>query len=43
MFTLSIWNKEEDLNEYRKSAFFKSTWAKTKILFCDKPEAWSLS
>jgi len=25
------------------SELFKNTWAKTRILFADKPEAWSLS
>jgi heme oxygenase (mycobilin-producing) len=40
-FTLSLWQQEDDLNNYRKSVLFESTWAKTKALFCDKPEAWS--
>jgi heme-degrading monooxygenase HmoA len=42
MFTLSIWDSEEDLNLYRASALFADTWAKTKALFADKPEAWTL-
>lgn len=41
-FTYSIWNSEEDLENYRNSELFKETWAKTKILFSNKPEAWSL-
>lgn len=41
-FTYSIWDNEEALNRYRYSEFFQNTWAKTKILFDDKPEAWSL-
>jgi (4S)-4-hydroxy-5-phosphonooxypentane-2,3-dione isomerase len=41
-FTHSHWNSEDDLNEYRNSELFISTWADTKILFSAKPEAWSL-
>jgi len=41
-FTYSYWNSEDDLENYRQSNLFKSVWAKTKILFNDKPEAWSV-
>ena len=41
-FTYSLWHDEESLNKYRKSALFDDTWKKTKALFSDKPEAWSL-
>ncbi|MDF2448468.1 MAG: antibiotic biosynthesis monooxygenase [Bacteroidota bacterium] len=41
-FTLSIWDEPEYLENYRKSELFSGVWAKTKILFDDKPEAWSL-
>lgn len=41
-FTYSIWKSEEHLETYRNSELFKQTWAKTKILFSNKPEAWSL-
>jgi len=41
-FTYSLWQNEECLNIYRKSALFDETWKKTKALFADKPEAWSL-
>lgn len=41
-FTLSYWESEADLNAYRDSELFKTTWAKTKILFSDKPQAWSV-
>ena len=41
-FTYSFWDSEEDLNAYRHSELFKTTWAKTKALFGDKPEAWSV-
>ncbi len=40
-FTLSIWDTEGSLNKYRDSELFKTTWANTKILFSDKPMAWS--
>jgi len=41
-FTYSFWNNEEALDAYRKSDLFKRTWSKTKLLFNDKPEAWSV-
>lgn len=40
--TYSHWDREANLNAYRDSDFFKETWAKTKQLFNDKPQAWSL-
>jgi heme-degrading monooxygenase HmoA len=42
-FTYSIWESEQHLNHYRFSELFKDTWAKTKALFADKPQAWSVS
>lgn len=42
-FTVSIWNAETDLENYRKSSLFKETWAATKALFAEKAEAWSIS
>jgi quinol monooxygenase YgiN len=42
-FTYSYWDSETDLNNYRHSKLFKSVWAKTKPLFNDKPEAWSVN
>ncbi len=41
-FTYSIWESEDSLNHYRFSDFFKDTWSKTKPLFIDKPQAWSV-
>ena len=41
-FTYSHWNEEADLNHYRFSEFFKDTWGKTKALFKDGPQAWSV-
>jgi quinol monooxygenase YgiN len=40
-FTYSIWENDEALQAYRNSELFETTWAKTKILFAGKPEAWS--
>jgi hypothetical protein len=41
-FTLSFWENEAALDRYRASELFKTTWAKTKALFAEKPEAWSV-
>lgn len=41
-FTISIWNSESALNEYRNSKLFAETWATVKQWFSAKPEAWSL-
>ena len=41
-FTYSYWDEEKDLENYRNSELFKNVWAKTKALFNDKPEAWSV-
>jgi quinol monooxygenase YgiN len=40
--TYSYWNNEEDLNNYRNSELFRDVWAKTKVLFSEKPIAFSL-
>lgn len=42
-FTYSYWNEAADLENYRNSEFFKSVWSKTKVLFSEKPEAWSVN
>ncbi len=41
-FTISKWRSAEDLENYRKSQLFKGVWGKTKVLFAEKAEAWSL-
>lgn len=41
-FTYSYWSSPEALDRYRHSDLFKRTWAKTKLWFDAKPEAWSL-
>lgn len=42
-FTYSYWESEVALNNYRHSELFKNVWAKTKVLFADKTQAWSVS
>jgi quinol monooxygenase YgiN len=41
-FTYSYWESEVYLEGYRNSELFHSVWKKTKILFNNKPEAWSV-
>ena len=41
-FTYSYWDAEQDLENYRNSDLFKGVWAQTKVLFNDKPLAWSV-
>ncbi|MDB0006490.1 antibiotic biosynthesis monooxygenase [Flavobacteriales bacterium] len=41
-FTHSFWKSENHLNSYRNSDFFNSVWSKVKLLFNNKPMAWSL-
>ncbi|GAB3174345.1 putative quinol monooxygenase [Telluribacter humicola] len=40
--THSHWESEEALNSYRDSDLFKDTWSRTKALFADKPQAFSV-
>jgi len=42
LFTYSFWESEEHLLNYRNSDLFKAVWAKTKPLFSEKAEAWSV-
>ena len=42
LMTHSSWDGPESLEAYRKSELFRTTWAKTKVLFDDRPQAWSL-
>lgn len=42
-FSHSHWKDAAALEAYRKSELFRGIWAKTKVLFAQKPEAWSLS
>ena len=41
-FTYSYWDTEQDLENYRSSDLFKGVWKQTKVLFNDKPLAWSV-
>ena len=41
-FTFSIWENEAALENYRHSDLFRTTWAQTKVLFSDKPAAWTV-
>ena len=41
-FTFSVWTSAAHLDAYRNSKLFEDTWAQTKALFADKPQAWSL-
>jgi heme oxygenase (mycobilin-producing) len=40
-FTISVWESEEHLNRYRDSKLFEEVWGKTKMMFAEKPEAWT--
>jgi quinol monooxygenase YgiN len=42
-FTYSYWKADNDLEKYRNSDLFKKVWSETKVLFSDKPEAWSIN
>lgn len=42
LFTYSFWENESALEAYRNSPFFEKTWRKTKALFSERAEAWSL-
>lgn len=39
--TYSHWENADFLEQYRQSELFQTTWAKTKVLFSDKPIAFS--
>jgi quinol monooxygenase YgiN len=39
--TFSRWESLDALEEYRQSELFTSTWARTKVLFAERPQAWS--
>ncbi len=42
-FTISKWESEMHLNNYRNSELFGKVWGHTKALFSEKAEAWSIS
>lgn len=39
--TYSLWDSADDLEAYRQSELFATTWAATKALFAQKPVAFS--
>ena len=41
-YTLSEWETNEALEEYRNSAYFKQTWPMVKALLSKRAEAYSL-
>jgi len=41
-FTYSYWNDETALENYRTSTLFTEVWSQTKVLFQNKPQAWSV-
>lgn len=41
-FTYSFWDDPKYLEKYRHSDLFKRVWDQTKVLFNDKPNAWSV-
>ncbi|MDB5225929.1 MAG: antibiotic biosynthesis monooxygenase [Bacteroidota bacterium] len=42
-FTYSIWDREDDLEAYRNSAFFLQFWKTVKPWFRDKAEVWTFN
>lgn len=42
-FTYSIWDSEQDLDNYRDSAFFLEFWKTVKPWFAAKAEVWSFN
>jgi quinol monooxygenase YgiN len=42
-FTFSKWEAAEDLERYRQSETFRAAWSQTKVLFADRPQAWSVN
>jgi quinol monooxygenase YgiN len=41
-FTISQWQAIENLEDYRTSDYFISLWSRTKALFAEKAQAWTL-
>ena len=42
IWTISTWDDEAALDQYRSSALFKQTWTDVKRLFAAPAEAWTL-
>jgi quinol monooxygenase YgiN len=43
IWTISLWESEEALDQYRSSDLFKKTWSAVKPLFSGKARAWTLT
>jgi quinol monooxygenase YgiN len=43
IWTISVWDNEAALDQYRSSALFKKTWTDVKQLFAEPAQAWTLS
>lgn len=41
-FSYSYWEDQKALDSYRESALFQKIWGKTKLMFSEKPMAWSV-
>jgi quinol monooxygenase YgiN len=41
-FTYSKWKSEDHLNRYRNSSLFLEVWPRTKAMFGEKAQAWTL-
>lgn len=41
-FTYSYWDSERDLDAYRGSPMFDEVWNRTKVMFAERAQAWSL-
>lgn len=41
-FTLSYWDNEQSLENYRKSELFASVWGTVKTLFAERTQAFSM-
>lgn len=43
IWTISLWDDEAALDQYRSSDLFKKTWSAVKPLFSGKARAWTLT
>jgi len=41
-FTYSLWKDDVSIENYRQSDLFAGVWSSTKLLFSNKPEAWTV-
>ena len=42
IFTYSLWESADHLEEYRNTDLFIKTWRRTKEMFSEKAQAWSV-